>query len=116
MLTGKEKTIAKSMMRHSLCSQVGREPMYERHGFTTEMYSTMMATAHPISVDNQLASGNLTRTCDQNQITVAEFDTFTEEIHNFDNQLAPLLRNIKWFLETAEIRLLARNKQGKLTC
>ena len=96
-------------------SACGRESMYARSGFTFPMYSTLFATGHPISMTNHMASGNLIRTCDENQITVSEFYSFTDEIYNFDSQISPVLRNIKWFIETAEIKLLARDKRGKLT-
>ena len=89
--------------------------MYARSGFTVPMYSTVLTTGYPINMTNHMASGNLIRTCEKNQITVTEFDSFTDEIYNFDFQLSPLLRNIKWFIETAEIRLLARDRNGKLT-
>ena len=40
--------------------------------------------------------------------------SLTDEINDFDNVISPMERNIKWFVETAECRLVARDQTGKI--
>ena len=87
--------------------------MYGRRGFTVPLYSCVDLTCAPIPMTNHLASGDLLRKCEDN-ITVSEFNSFTDEINNFDSGISPMLRNIKWFVETAEFRLVARDPAGKI--
>ena len=89
----------------------GKEEMYERRGFTVPLYSTVQVTCKPILSISQLASD---QNCDKDDIIISDFNSLTDEIYNFDNCISPFVRNIKWFVETAQFRLVARDSGGRI--
>lgn len=84
--------------------------MYKKHGFIIPFYSTVEVTCNPIPISNNSLFGNL----EKDNITISDFKSLTDEIYDFDNVISPMERNIKWFFETAECRLVAQDQTGKI--
>lgn len=80
--------------------------MYGRSGFTIPIYSTLELMAMPVAKTHQPPINP--------NILVSEFNSLSNEIDVFDNEISPIKRNITWFIQTAHISLVAKTKEGNV--
>jgi len=88
-------------------SMEGKVEMYGRSGFTIPIYSTIDLVGKPKQTKN--ISPTLNRS-----LEISQFDTMTDDISNFDNQVSPVERNISWFIKSAKFSLVAKGKVRSL--
>merc|ERR1712048_139561 len=81
-------------------SAEGKEEMYGRSGFTQHLYSINHIMADPIPMISHVSTGELMEKCSDDSLKISEFNSLSEEINLYDSKISPLLRNIKWWIET----------------